>query len=104
MTAEQIYYGYPLEEVREMVHGFSYTLGKLALRPTIFSFTPSQLGRRSRSASMDSAVCEVRKICGPRSILVGQSVEHDVKWLGLRRDCEYGSMIDIAQVPRPQLQ
>ena len=58
MTAEQMYYGYPLEEVREMV----------------------------------------RKICGPRSILVGQSVEHDVKWLGLRRDCEYGSMIDIAQV------
>ena len=30
MTAEQMYYGYPLEEVREMVHRFSYTVGKLA--------------------------------------------------------------------------
>jgi RNA exonuclease 4 len=58
MTAEQIFYGYPLEEVREMV----------------------------------------RDICGPRAILVGQSVEHDVKWLGLRRAVDYGSFLDIAQV------
>lgn len=58
MTAEQIYYGYQLEAVREMV----------------------------------------REICGPRAILVGQSVEHDVKWLGLRRNMDYASIIDTAQV------
>merc|ERR1719453_1292299 len=40
----------------------------------------------------------VRKCCGPRAVLIGQSILHDIEWLQLQEGQDFGKFIDLADV------
>ncbi|GCA65128.1 hypothetical protein KIPB_016318, partial [Kipferlia bialata] len=47
---------------------------------------------------MDSVMKEVKKLlCGSHITLVGQSVQNDIDWLGLKKGVDYGGILDLAQ-------
>jgi hypothetical protein len=70
--------------------------------PNLVSPLTAVTGMYRRNIEHGMPLGQVRDLiqsrCGPRAILVGQSVEHDLSWLNLRRGVDYCSHIDLAQV------
>mmetsp|Transcript_58134 Transcript_58134/g.125647 ORF Transcript_58134/g.125647 Transcript_58134/m.125647 type:complete len:346 (+) Transcript_58134:61-1098(+) len=49
-----------------------------------------------RGVSLDEALSELRRLLPKESILVGQSIQTDVAWLGLEQGTDFAGMMDLA--------
>eukprot|EP00854_Cymbomonas_tetramitiformis_P000458 gene458-837_t len=47
--------------------------------------------------SLEDALAQVHLHRGPNINLVGQAIQNDIQWLGLRKGIDYGEAIDIAK-------
>lgn len=52
---------------------------------------------------LDEAVGIVKGLLPPNAVLVGQTIDHDVEWLGLVPGRDFGRMVDISEIFRQRM-
>eukprot|EP00961_Rhodomonas_salina_P182955 2470021-Rhodomonas_salina.2 len=57
----------------------------------------TKLDMDSRGIPFDQAMCEVRKYLGPDVRLIGQAIQGDIAWLGLKEGQDFMETMDIAE-------
>lgn len=97
-----------------MVDRDGYVLADIVVRPprdgegvtsylTPLTGLTAELCLGSDAKSLDEAVDIIKDLLPKNSVLVGQSIGHDVEWLGLVPGKDFGCMLDISQIFRQRL-